>query len=230
MKAHHHPFHELIIILKGCMEVRIEGAVHRVQAGDLLLYLAGQVHEEIGDPKNPVESYFLSIQFKAAASLPLRSHDRGGRVRQLGEWIYADRSVVSEVSRKARAALVAGLVAELVRLKAHPAEDAALFRTTKAYIHAHLPAVITLDDLARQAGLSKFHFSRVYRKLTGCTPMETVREIRLNHARHLLLTTNLPVKQIAPLAGIGDEYQLSHLIRKHHQMTPGQLRRQSRLP
>lgn len=225
MKPHCHPFDELIIILKGRMTVHIDGRVEQVQAGDVLLYLAGKIHEEISDKDDPVESLFLSISPGASKNIPWRLQDREGRVRQLGSWIYADQSALSKEGVGARHTLLIALFAELTRLQKHPTEDASVLSVTKNYIQRHLAKKITLDKLAREVGLSKFHYSRVYRALASCTPMETVREMRLKYACQLLLTTHLPLKQIAPLAGLGDEYQFSHLFRKHHGVPPGQLRR-----
>ncbi len=227
MKPHSHPFDELIIMLKGRMSVHIDGRVEQVQAGDVLLYIAGTIHEEISDKEDPVESLFLSISTGMFVGADWRLQDREGRVRQLGAWIYADRSALSEEGAGARHTLLVALFAELARLQKHPEEDATVLSVTRHYIQRHLTKKITLDKLAREAGLSKFHYSRVYRALAGCTPMETVREMRLNYACQLLLTTHLPLKQIAPLAGLGDEYQFSHLFRKHHGMSPGQPRRRA---
>jgi len=72
--------------------------------------------------------------------------------------------------------------------------------------------------------LSKFHFIRRYRTLTGRTPMEDLRLIRIEAARDLLLTTNLPLKEIAPRCGLGDEYHLSRLFRRYQDVTPSELR------
>jgi transcriptional regulator GlxA family with amidase domain len=73
--------------------------------------------------------------------------------------------------------------------------------------------------------MSKFHFSRRYRQLTGLTPMEDLRQLRLEAARDLLLTTDLPLKAIAPRTGLGDEYHLSRLFRRAFGIAPGELRR-----
>jgi transcriptional regulator GlxA family with amidase domain len=61
--------------------------------------------------------------------------------------------------------------------------------------------------------------------LTGLTPMEDLRQLRLEAARDLLLTTDLPLKAIAPRTGLGDEYHLSRLFRRAFGIAPGALRR-----
>ena len=58
--------------------------------------------------------------------------------------------------------------------------------------------------------------------------MQDVRELRLELARNLILTTNEPLKVIAPQAGLGDEYHMSRAFRRYLGMPPGQLRRGTR--
>jgi AraC-like DNA-binding protein len=55
--------------------------------------------------------------------------------------------------------------------------------------------------------------------------MADVRAIRAQYARELILGTHLPLKEIAPRAGLGNEYSMSRLFRRVFQMPPGQYRR-----
>jgi AraC family transcriptional regulator len=75
------------------------------------------------------------------------------------------------------------------RIEQHPADDC------------------SLDSLARMAGLSSFHFLRIFRSLTGQTPRQFVIAARLRAAAAMLRTTRDPVIAIALKAGFGD---LSH--------------------
>ena len=79
--------------------------------------------------------------------------------------------------------------------------------------------------LACQACVSKYHFLRTYKVLTGRTPMEDVRIIRANAARTLILSTALPLKDIAPRTGLGNEYAMSRIFRHYFNMPPGAWRR-----
>jgi AraC-like DNA-binding protein len=60
---------------------------------------------------------------------------------------------------------------------------------------------LTLDDIADTAILSKFYFSRVFRKLTGTSPGRFLSVVRLYQAKHLLLKTSLNVTEISYLVG-----------------------------
>jgi len=64
------------------------------------------------------------------------------------------------------------------------------------YIHQHLDEPLSLDSLARYIAYSPFHFTRIFKERTGLSPMYYVSSLRLQKAKHLLLHTNLPVRDI----------------------------------
>lgn len=68
----------------------------------------------------------------------------------------------------------------------------------------------TLDSLAKRLGLSRRHFTQLFRELTGESWNERLRRFRLEHARSLVLKTNLPARAIAFECGFKD---LSHFYR-----------------
>jgi AraC family transcriptional regulator len=92
------------------------------------------------------------------------------------------------------------------------------------------------DDRGRRGGnwkrvsaacLSRFHFVRQFRKAAGMPPMRFVRETRLDAARTLLLTTDLPHREIARRVGFGNQCQLARVFRQLAGYSPSQLRRRS---
>ncbi|HEY4298883.1 MAG TPA: AraC family transcriptional regulator, partial [Paraburkholderia sp.] len=74
-------------------------------------------------------------------------------------------------------------------------------RRVTDYIRADLAADLTIDELAGQAGLSSFHFARVFRRETGETPHQFVTRLRLEEAARLLRATDQTVLQIALAVG-----------------------------
>ena len=69
---------------------------------------------------------------------------------------------------------------------------------------------LSLGEMAGRAGLGRFHFLRAFRAATGTTPHQYLVAARLRRAARLLLTTDLPVTDVALEAGFGD---LSNFIR-----------------
>lgn len=60
---------------------------------------------------------------------------------------------------------------------------------------------LTIDDLARTARFSKFHFSRIFQRVTGITPGRFLSALRLQKAKQLLVSTSLNVTDISHRVG-----------------------------
>lgn len=93
------------------------------------------------------------------------------------------------------------------------------------YIEANLDGRLTIEEMAGVAGLSSFHFSRQFKIATGRPPHRYVIERRVERARVLLATTELPLHEIAALAGFADQSHLARHIRRQLGVTPTALRR-----
>jgi len=68
-------------------------------------------------------------------------------------------------------------------------------------MHANLGDPITIDDMARTAMFSKFHFSRMFQRVTGISPGRFLSALRLQEAKRLLLSGSLTVADISYLVG-----------------------------
>jgi len=82
--------------------------------------------------------------------------------------------------------------------------DDAIESAVARVIHAmreNLGEQITMDDMARTAMFSKFHFSRIFLRVTGISPGRFLSALRLQEAKRLLLTTSIAVADISHLVG-----------------------------
>lgn len=219
-----HRFHELIVVLRGSMRVRLCGADLVGSAGDLLYYRAGSMHEEWSTPDDPVETFFVA--FELAEEQPERSsleRDLAGRVRQIARWLHEEWHGHSVGSTELCRTLFQALLLEWDRL-CRRANEPRLVEHIRRFIRERIDDPIDLAMLAEVSGLSRYYFVRKYKRLTGRTPMDEVRAERVRYAHHLIANTNLPMKDIAARSGLCDEYHLSHLIRRHLDVTPGEIR------
>lgn len=80
------------------------------------------------------------------------------------------------------------------------------------------------SDIAARIGLSPFYFQRQFKKITGKTPGEYLKAIRLEQARRLLLTTGLEVTEIAFATGFNSLAGFYSAFKKLTGMSPGQFR------
>ena len=94
-----------------------------------------------------------------------------------------------------------------------------------AYIQQHYREKLTLEDVARQVNLSPFHFSRVFKQYAGCAPMEYAQKIRMDMAKCLLKTTDLPIEQIAERVGYGSSSSFANMFTQKVGLSPTQFRK-----
>jgi AraC-like DNA-binding protein len=96
------------------------------------------------------------------------------------------------------------------------------------WIEAHCEQPIDLDGAASQAGLSPFHFLRLFRSVLGVTPHQYLLRCRLRRAARLLADDERPITDIAFDVGFGD---LSNFVRSFHRaagVSPRAFRKASR--
>jgi AraC-like DNA-binding protein len=81
-----------------------------------------------------------------------------------------------------------------------------------------------LSDLARTAGLSPYHFLRVFKGVTGVTPHQWLLRARLREAAHRLATSRAPVTEIALEVGFDDLSNFIRTFRAEYGVPPSRYR------
>jgi AraC-like DNA-binding protein len=82
--------------------------------------------------------------------------------------------------------------------------------------------------MADAAGLSRFHFSRLFQEHIGIAPGEFLRQERLRAVIRLLQSTELPLKTIAQQTGLPNAEYLSRMFRKVQGVSPRSFREANR--
>ncbi|WP_420539926.1 ABC transporter substrate-binding protein [Paenibacillus polymyxa] len=93
--------------------------------------------------------------------------------------------------------------------------------STLAYMENHYEKPITVKQLAEQANVSIWQYSQLFRKITGKKPLHYLTELRLNHAKRLLLECKRPLREIARQVGFSDEYYFNRRFRQMTGVPPG---------
>ncbi|MBX3736831.1 MAG: helix-turn-helix transcriptional regulator [Candidatus Didemnitutus sp.] len=94
------------------------------------------------------------------------------------------------------------------------------------WIEAHLDEEFDLDALAAKAGLSKFHFHRLFKEATGTSPAKFQLDARMKEARRRLRETKQSVVAIALDTGFSSPSHFAQVFRREAGMTPSEFRRQ----
>ena len=93
-------------------------------------------------------------------------------------------------------------------------------RRVLEFMTANLHRDLLLADIAREAGLSAFHFARAFRTATRGTPHQYLLEQRVAEAQRMLLRGDLPVQEIALRTGFGSASNFVRSFRKRVGTTP----------
>jgi len=97
-------------------------------------------------------------------------------------------------------------------------------RTLQSFIAEHPDADLSVPALARRAGMSERHFTRVFRSETGSSPAAHVEAVRVETARRLLESTPDGLERIARAAGFGTIATMHRAFRRTVRVTPGEYR------
>ncbi|MHC8314956.1 GlxA family transcriptional regulator [Pseudomonas sp. LB3P31] len=103
--------------------------------------------------------------------------------------------------------------------------ETAITRVQK-HVLDHLHQPFSIDCMASQAAMSPRHFARVFAREVGMTPMEFLQRARIDRARNLLETSDLPLKTIAFKSGFGSVRHMRFLFSEKLGLTPTQYREQ----
>lgn len=93
-----------------------------------------------------------------------------------------------------------------------------------AYIHDNIDGDLSLDTLADVAAMSRFHWHRVFRAMTGETLADAIRRIRLVRAANALVLEDAPVHEIAERFGFPNPASFSRAFSAAHGCSPAAFR------
>ncbi|HWM45889.1 MAG TPA: AraC family transcriptional regulator [Xanthobacteraceae bacterium] len=220
-----HTGYSISYVRRGSFGYRVRGVAFELVSGAILVgfpgdeYVCTHEHACCGDE-------CLSFRFEPAlADTALR--DALWRVGSLpplpelivvGELAQASASGASNVSLDEAGLLLAARVADAAagRRRDSPppsARDRARAVEAALFIDDRADEPLDLEGLAQGAGLSPFHFLRVFAKTIGITPHQYLIRSRLRRAARLLASEELPVTTVAYQSGFGD---LSNFVRTFH--------------
>lgn len=94
----------------------------------------------------------------------------------------------------------------------------------KEFIEKHYLENISLESLAQQAQVSKYYLVHTFEQCYKISPMQYVQSLRLNEAKVLLRTTNIPTKRIASIVGYSTHAYFAQRFMKFEGITPAEYR------
>src|SRR5262249_54090498 len=114
-------------------------------------------------------------------------------------------------------------VAQRIFLQATESEPDSI-RKARTYILNHLGERMALEEVSHYAGMSPFHFCKVFKRTTGFTFTEFVNRARVEEARRMLLKPSARITEVAYDVGFQSLSQFNRSFRRVTSQSPTQFR------
>jgi YesN/AraC family two-component response regulator len=199
--AHKHDCIELLYFLYGNAEVSVADTSVDATFYDMIIYPKGMYHTEHLQYNHHQEVICLWVDIPGL-ELPdvICIQDKEAEVKWLLENLHAEykRSNSSEylVQHYLKAATM--LLARKY-FEGNRAEDSV--SRVMMYIQDHMTEMLTVEHLANIVYVSKSYLSRIFKKQTGMTLIEYQRQIRINSAKTLLISSEVSIEEISYIIG-----------------------------
>lgn len=163
------------------------------------------------------------LHFDDAVAHALRRAHAGSRSL---EEAFTDAAVALAASHRDLAARVASLPALRSSTRTELARRIGI---ATSFLHANATRAVPVEEAARAACLSPFHFHRLFRAMHGVTPHEYLRRLRLQRAS-MLLASGMAVVDVAVDCGFVSVSTFTALFRRTFGATPGTFARTNNPP
>ncbi|HUN48777.1 MAG TPA: AraC family transcriptional regulator [Stellaceae bacterium] len=237
---HWHDGYALGVIVAGAETFFSGGIRHCAMSGSVAMLNPGEIHD--GEAAHP-RGWRYRMLYPDVAVLERAASEIAGRpvaaplFRQTivrddeaaALLVAAHRAAEQSPSTLERETLLRDALALLIRRygdlgpAAPAAGDSARLRGVRDLIEARLDEDLSLETLAAEAGMSCWHFLRVFRRETGATPHLYLLQRRLARARALLAAGETPAA-VASAPGFTDQSHLTHRFRRTYGVTPARFR------
>ncbi|MEH6995755.1 AraC family transcriptional regulator [Neobacillus drentensis] len=241
--------HSLWFITKGTGEVVINGKKNDLSPGKLIVFTPGMICNKTTSPSNPLEFYFIRFTYAAAfekkeqwhfklpqeISFPLHGvytiKNSSGVVILLDEIHSLSKRRGSTIAFKQKI-LFQELLLTLLQdfhVQTISKDTRQVIEETIDYIGHHYHQVINVTDLAKMAGLSKSHYSRLFKKFTGYSQIEYLTHLRIDRVKELLAHSEIRIKEVSQNVGYEDELYFSRIFKKIVGVSPTQFSDEQKL-
>ena len=219
--------YQMLYLWKGCGLFELEEGVRRIGEGGIVLYKPRQRQKYTYHAKDRTEVFWIHFTGREVPQL-LRSCGLWdcqsfmiGSCPEFGELIG---KIVREIRFRPfqYELLCSAYFTELTAVvgrRRQRYENAGLYQkydriaAVAESIQNHCEEDSSLEDYARQANLSKYHFIHLFTQLVGQSPYAYKVGVRLEKAKDLLANTNLPVAEVARIVGYDNPLYFSRVFK-----------------
>ncbi len=250
MNCHWHPEHEMIRVLKGSLQVTLNETVYTVKKGEHIFAPGGTLLR--AEPNqcvyeclvfNPTRlcrdheacQIYMQEMFSGRVIPYHYTHDDSLYLSYANALFdaMAEQKEGYMLTVKGLIFLLMGSIAEhdlVIKSTSHAQEKTPPYTNLKnslELIKTSYAHPITLSQLAQAASMSPPYFCRLFKKITGQSPMEYVSRYRVECAAFQLLRTEQSVTEVAFSCGFNDLSYFTKTFKKYKNHSPRSFRKQS---
>jgi len=217
--------HELVFIFEGECNITIEGKKHKCKKNDLI-YFYPEMRHSLNVTKAPYAIFYaVHFDFDKKNKLPIPDISNIRNNYKLKEYFkeLLETSKNKEYMYKWKLGiLMQNILFEVLSHSNSGISPTNLTRINKVIEHIHKNPYkkFSIDNLCKMTGQKKSYFIKNFKSITGKPPIKYIIDLKLEHARDLILTTDLPIKKIALECGFEDEFYFSRIFKKRYGLPP----------
>lgn len=242
---HSHQHHvEILLICSSASTFLIHNKKQLVKEGDLVIYNAGIVHDDLTSAETEIGYYCVAVGDVQMPGLPANAltEKDDGYVFPAGRHFHALKSLCSlmfeSLSREdgdaetfCRSLMHAFLVRSLTVVRENRGisrekveEEHILGNRIKEYIDSHYHEPLSLQEIGNALNISPYYLSHVFKDMSGYSPIQYLLRRRLGEAQTLLISTELPIIDIALMTGFDTQNYFNAQFTKHVGVSPKRYR------
>lgn len=243
----------LFYIEKGRGWIDLEGEKIETKAGDLHVFKQGRSCEMSHDPKNCFSVYSVIFLFQQpglqrpfeklnlSRAYQLSISQQNELIEQYKSLIYFfnDHNPLGDLKAKS---VLLNIISELIGWEKSFPDDNKIKSTVKKYavdsrigtvikyIEINLNNELTIPILAEECHLTTSHFSKIFKEETGQSPVNFIRNYRVNLAKSLLISSDKTISMIASECGFEDHFYFSRTFKQITGISPKQYKESLKSP
>ena len=227
-----------IYCVEGQGTLRIGKLEHSVKRGDLLILPKEQIHSYYASDTDPWSIYWVHCDGTLAAEFttPLLKSSQSPIIKLgLHSRLVADFESLMDLRKSTQlfesylhvCSLLRQILTHITLLQTqarHHYDQSLNMEAIQTLMLTRLHESLDIDTLAATANLSKYHFIKRYKNLTGSTPINDFIRMKIERACHLLDITDQRISEVAWALGYEDAYYFSRTFSKVMGISPSQYR------
>ena len=226
---------ELNFILSGNGTQVTDGELFNTQAGDVLVYNSGVLHDDSLMTNSQINAWCLAVTNFKLPNLPVNhlvDKNFSSRIpcQSVADQLAQLYPMIHDYAQQKNGYTIANTLARVVVLIVYKVirssalavakENNFVVKKIRRYIQDHYAEDLNLKSLAEMVNVNEYYLSHAFKKITHYSPQQYILRRRIGKAQCLLIYTSLSLTEISARVGYDDSNYFSRVFKKIVGMSP----------